>query len=122
MRIADCGMPSGNKNISFRNPNSTLRIKKKKEFKMSDEIWVFAEQREGKVRKVTFELLSVGAEFSKKIGSQVVAILLGSGLQEAAKSLTSFADKIYLMDDPSLASYTSEAYLINMAPLIKEHP
>ena len=88
---------------------------------MSNEIWVFVEQREGKVRKITFELLSAGAEFSKKTGSQLVAILLGSGLQETVKSLISFADKIYLIDDPSLASYTSEAYSINMAPLIKEH-
>ena len=88
---------------------------------MANEIWAFAEQQEGKVRKVTFELLSAGAVFSKKTGSQVAAILLGSGLQEAVKSLTPFADKIYLIDDPSLASYTSDAYLINMAPLIKEH-
>jgi len=88
---------------------------------MSDEIWVFAEQQQGKVRKVTFELLSAGAEFSKKIGSPLAAILLGSGLQEAAKSLTPFADKIYLMDDPSLASYTSDAYLVPMAQFIQEH-
>jgi electron transfer flavoprotein alpha subunit len=88
---------------------------------MANEIWVFAEQRDARVRKVTFELLSVGAEFSKKTGSQLAAILLGSGLQEAAKSLTPFADKIYLLDDPSLASYTSDAYLIHMAPFIKEH-
>ena len=88
---------------------------------MSNEIWVFVEQREGKVRKVTFELLSAGAEFSKKTGSQLAAILLGSGLQETVKSLSPFADKIYLVDDPSLASYTSEAYSINMAPLIKQH-
>ncbi len=88
---------------------------------MSNEIWVFAEQREGKVRKVTFELLSAGAEFSKKTNQAVGAVLLGNGLQEAVKSLTPFADKIYLMDDPALASYTSDAYLINMAPLIKEH-
>jgi len=88
---------------------------------MSNEIWVFAEQQEGKVRKVTYELLSAGAEFSKKIGSQVAAILLGSGLQQAIKNLTPFADKIYLIDDPSLAAYTSDAYLTNMAALIKEH-
>jgi electron transfer flavoprotein alpha subunit len=88
---------------------------------MPNEIWVLAEQQEGKVRKVTFELLSASVEFSKKTGSQVAAILLGSGLQEAVKRLTPFADKIYLMDDPALASYTSDAYLINMAPLIKEH-
>jgi len=88
---------------------------------MSNEIWVFAEQREGKVRKVTFELLSAGAEFSKMSNQAVGAVLLGNGLQEAVKSLTPFADKIYLMDDPALASYTSDAYLIQMAPLIKEH-
>jgi len=88
---------------------------------MPNEIWVFAEQREGKVRKVTFELLSAGAEFSKKSNQALGAVLLGYGLQEAVKSLTPFADKIYLMDDPALTSYTSDAYLINMAPLIKEH-
>ena len=88
---------------------------------MPNEIWVFAEQREGKVRKVAFELLSASAEFSKKTGSQVGAIILGSGLQEAVKTLTPFADKIYVIDDPALASYTSDSYLINMASLIKEH-
>ena len=88
---------------------------------MSDEIWVLAEQQEGRVRKVTFELLSAGAEFSEKTGSPLAAILLGSGLQDAAKNLTSFADKIYLMDDPSLTSYTSDAYLVRLALLIKEH-
>jgi electron transfer flavoprotein alpha subunit len=88
---------------------------------MSNEIWVFAEQREGKVRKVIFELLSAGAEFSKKSNQAVGAVLLGSGLQEAVKGLTPFADKIYLVDDSALASYTSDSYLFNMALLIKEH-
>ena len=88
---------------------------------VANEIWVFAEHREGKVRKVTFELLTAGAEFSKKTNQAVGVLLLGSGLQEAVKNLTPYADKIYLIDDPSLASYISEAYLINMAPLIKEH-
>jgi electron transfer flavoprotein alpha subunit len=88
---------------------------------MPNEIWVLAEQQEGKVRKVTFQLLSAGADFSKKTNQAVGVVLLGSGLQEAVKSLTPFADKIYLIDDPALASYTSDAYLINMAPLIKEH-
>jgi electron transfer flavoprotein alpha subunit len=88
---------------------------------MANEIWIFAEQQQGKVRKVTFELLSAGAEFARKTSSQIAAILLGCGLQEAVRSLTSFADKIYLVDDPSLASYTSDAYLFNLAPLIREH-
>ena len=88
---------------------------------MPNEIWVFAEQQEGKVRKVTFELLTAVAEFSKKTNQAVGTILLGSGLQQAVKGLTLYTDKIYLIDDPALASYTSDAYLVNMAPFIKEH-
>jgi electron transfer flavoprotein alpha subunit len=87
---------------------------------MPNEIWVFAEQQEGRVRKVTFELLTAVAELSKKTNQAVGAILLGSGLQQAVKGLTPYADKIYLIDDPALASYTSDAYLVNMAPFIKE--
>jgi electron transfer flavoprotein alpha subunit len=88
---------------------------------MPDEIWVFAEQQDGKVRKVGFELLTACVEFSKKTGLEVAALLLGSGLQEAVKSLAPFADKIYLIDDPGLTSYTSDVYLTNIAPLVKEH-
>ena len=103
-----------NPQSAFRNPKS------KEERSMSNEIWVFAEQQDGKVRKVAFELLSACAEFSKKTGQEVAAILLGSGLQEAVKSLTPFADKIYCVEDPTLASYTSDTYLTNMAPVVRE--
>ena len=88
---------------------------------MPDEIWIFAEQQEGKVRKVGFELLSAGVEFSKKTGQTVSALLLGSGLKNAVASLTPFADKIYLLDDPFLSSYTSDTYLENISRLVKEH-
>jgi electron transfer flavoprotein alpha subunit len=87
---------------------------------MANEIWILAEQQEGKVRKVTFELLAAGAEFSKKTKQAVAVLLLGSSLQEAVKGLTPYADKIYVADDPALASYTSDAYLAVMAPFIKE--
>ena len=88
---------------------------------MPNEIWIFAEQHEGKVRKVAFELLTAGAEFSKKTGQPVAALLLGSGLQEAIKSLIPFADKIYVVEDPVHSTYTSDAYLLSIAPLVKEH-
>ena len=87
---------------------------------MANEIWVVAEQQDGRVRKVTFELLTAGAEFSKKTNYSVGVLLLGSGLEEAVKALTPFADKIYLMNDPSLTPYTSDAYLMNIAPLVNE--
>ena len=88
---------------------------------MANEIWVFAEQQDGKVRKVAFELLTAGTEFSKKTGQEVAAILLGSGLQDAVNNLKRFADKIYLFDDPGLTPYISDIYLANIAELVMEH-
>jgi electron transfer flavoprotein alpha subunit len=88
---------------------------------MPNEIWVFAEQQDGKVRKVVFELLTASTEFSKKTGQEVAAILLGSGLQDAVNNLKRFADKIYLFDDPGFTPYTSDIYLANIATLVMEH-
>jgi len=87
---------------------------------MPNEIWVLAEHREGKAKKIVFELLSAGIEFSRKTGQEVAALLLGSGLEEAVKSLTPFADKIYMLDAPSFTPYTSDAYLTTIASLVKE--
>jgi electron transfer flavoprotein alpha subunit len=88
---------------------------------MANEIWVFAEQQDGKVRKVVFELLTASTEFSKKTGQEVAAILLGSGLQDAVNNLKRFADKIYLFDDPGFTPYTSDIYLANIAELVMEY-
>lgn len=88
---------------------------------MSDEIWVLAEHQDGKVKGITFELLSGGMEISKKTGQKVAALLLGSGLEETKKSLIPFADKIYLIENPLLSPYTSDAYESALLPLLKEH-
>jgi electron transfer flavoprotein alpha subunit len=88
---------------------------------MPNEIWIMAEQQEGKVRKVTFELLCAGIDFSKKTGQPVAVLLLGKGLEEAVKSLTPFADKIYLLDHPILSPYISDAYSSAISALIREH-
>lgn len=88
---------------------------------MPNDIWVLAEHQNGKIRKITFELLTAGIEFSKKTGREVAALLLGSGLQDAVNSLKPFADKIYLIDDLALNPYTSDTYLMNIGPLVKEH-
>ncbi len=54
---------------------------------MSNDIWVLAEHQDGRVKKVTYELLSASTQFSIKTGAKVTVILLGNSLQEAVKSL-----------------------------------
>jgi len=51
------------------------------------ETWIYAEQRRGKLARVSLELLSKGADLSGKLGSGLVAVLVGSGVENLAPEL-----------------------------------
>jgi electron transfer flavoprotein alpha subunit len=86
------------------------------------ETWIYAEQRRGKLARVSLELLSKGAELSGKLGSGLVCVLVGSGVDHLAPELVSHgADKVYVIDDPRLEHYQNQAYAAVIADLIKEH-
>ena len=88
---------------------------------MAKGIWVFAEVKEGNIRKITFELLSQGKKMAGKLGEELVAVLLGSGVEGLTGRLAEYADKVYWVDDPNLAQYTTDAYATVLTNLLKEH-
>jgi len=88
---------------------------------MAKGIWVFAEVKEGNIRKVSFELLSQGKKMAEKLGEELVAVLLGSGVEGLTGRLAEYADKVYWADDPALAQYTTDPYATVLANLLKEH-
>jgi electron transfer flavoprotein alpha subunit len=58
-------------------------------------VWVFAEQREGIVQKVSLELTGKGREIADKLGVPLTAVLLGSGVSGLASQLISYgADNV----------------------------
>ncbi len=74
-------------------------------------VWVFAEQREGKLLQVAVELLGEGRKLAEKIGCELCAILCGSGVENLAAELFEYgADKVYYADAPELKQYTTDAY------------
>jgi len=88
---------------------------------MAKGIWVFAEVKDGNIRKVGFELLSQGKKMAEKLGEELVAVLLGSGVEGLTGRLAEYADKVYWADDPALAQYTTDPYASVLANLLKEH-
>ncbi len=87
---------------------------------MGNNVLVIAEQRGGVLKKVTFELLGVGAALASRLGGSVEAALLGSGLDNLSEALAQHgAAKVYLADDPGLARYSSEGYCNTLAALIQ---
>ena len=86
---------------------------------MGNNVLVIAEQRDGILKKVAFEMLGAGAELAAALGGSVEAALLGSGLDGLPDTLAQYgATKVYVADDDSLASYSSEGYTDTLAAII----
>ena len=85
-------------------------------------LWVFAEQRGGKVQEVAFELLGEGRVLADRLGVELCAVLLGHQVKNCAATLFEHgADKVYMVDHPALAAYTAEPYAEAMSTLIRKY-
>lgn len=74
-------------------------------------VWVFAEQREGKIMPVVIELLGEGRKLADNIGTELSAVLCGDGVGDLAEELFAYgADKVYLAEDEELKTYRTDAY------------
>ncbi|EGT3606361.1 electron transfer flavoprotein subunit alpha/FixB family protein [Clostridium perfringens] len=74
-------------------------------------VWVFAEQREGQLQKVSLELLGEGRKIADKLGSKLTALLIGSKVQNLVEDLSRHgADEVVVVDAPELEHYTTDGY------------
>ena len=88
---------------------------------MQGEVWVFAEQEEGKLSEVPFELLGKARELADKLGVKVGAALLGHNVDHLAPELMKGgADVVHIVDDPKLAVFRTNAYRPAMVALLEE--
>ncbi len=84
-------------------------------------VWVFAEQREGELQKVSLELLGEGRTVADKLGVKLTAVLLGSNIEGLAKILAQHgADEVLVADDKNLEHYTTDAYTKVICDLASE--
>lgn len=85
-------------------------------------IWVFAEQREGKLADIAFELLGGARKLADKTGEEVCAILLGDKVSSLSEELAAYgADKVYVAESPLLKQYTNETYAPVLSSLVEKY-
>lgn len=85
------------------------------------DVWVFAEQRDGELQKVSLELLGKGREIANKVGTELTAILLGHQTDHIAKELIAYgADRVIAADHPLLGHFSTDAYTKVMCDIIKD--
>ena len=74
-------------------------------------IQVFAEQREGVVQNVAFELIGKARELADSIGEKVTAVLLGQNVANLSQELIAAgADRVLLVEHDLLKDYVTEQY------------
>lgn len=96
--------------------------KPKSDFSLYKDVWVFAEQKKGKVQSVAFELLGKGRELADKLGVNLCAVLLGDNVEEECKELIARgADIVYLVESPKLKSYQDDPYTKVITELISKY-
>lgn len=83
------------------------------------EIWVYIETDKGSIVNSSLELFTPALEMTAQTGGSVVAVVLGSGAAEAAKTLGAYgAARVIAVE---AGEYCPEAYTAAMAQLVKKY-
>ncbi len=83
-------------------------------------VWVYAEQRDGKLHAVSLELLGKAGELAENLNQEVSAVLLGEDVSHLAETLIGYgADHVILVENPCLRQYRTVPYTDAMEQLIR---
>ncbi|MCQ4636996.1 electron transfer flavoprotein subunit alpha/FixB family protein [Anaerovorax odorimutans] len=88
------------------------------------DVWVFTEQRQGKLMNVARQLLGEGYRLSREISkdTRVCAVLAGDGVDHLVDELYAYgADVVYQIDHFLLKEYTTDAYAKAMTDAIRTY-
>ncbi len=84
-------------------------------------VWVFAEQRDGKLLNVAVELLGEGRKIAEELDIELTAVLLGHKVDDLAETLVKYgADNVLYVDNELLEVYTTDGYSKVICQLIED--
>ena len=85
-------------------------------------VWVFCEQRQGKLMPTDFELISEGRKLADELDTKLYGILLGDQVEGIAKELGGYgADGVYVCENPLLKEYTTDGYTKVICEVVQEY-
>lgn len=86
---------------------------------MTKKVLVLTESKNGKLRNVSFEALTVAQQLTD--GGEVIAALFGTGVAGFVEEINQYGpDKVYVLENEELNTYTTDAYVQALTQLINE--
>jgi electron transfer flavoprotein alpha subunit len=91
------------------------------DYRMTGDILVFGEIRNGELKKVIKELVHGAGMISQGTGGSIDALLIGAGAEAEASKLADFGlRKIIAVGDEAVGGYSPEGYANVLAEVVKE--
>jgi electron transfer flavoprotein alpha subunit len=84
------------------------------------EVWTLAETRDGKLHTVSYELLAWGRDVADALSVPLASVVLGNNLPDPRTLFERGADKVYLVEDPDLERYRTDAWAGALKDLVEE--
>ncbi len=86
------------------------------------DVWVYCEQRDGKLMPTDFELISEGRRLADELGCKLRGILLGDNVEGLAAELGGYgADSVIVCNDKRLNVYTTDAYTAVITEMVEKY-
>jgi len=88
---------------------------------VAGEVWTYAEQRNGRLEHLAFELLTRGRSLADKLTTGLASIVIGSNIDRngITELFERGADKVYLVEDAKLEHYINDRYTNVLVHLIQ---
>ncbi|MEO0092864.1 MAG: electron transfer flavoprotein subunit alpha/FixB family protein [candidate division WOR-3 bacterium] len=84
-------------------------------------IVVLAEHRQGNLRDITFEMLTLAQALARQMNLKVQVLYLGKNNEANAETLANYADEVIVVEDALLANFNSEIYRKVIVSTLAEH-
>jgi electron transfer flavoprotein alpha subunit len=87
---------------------------------MAGNVLVFAERRDGQIKRASLEAVSVARKLADKLGGRVDVLALGPAASAGAAEVAQYgADRLFHVEDPRLELYAAQAYAACLAEAAK---
>ncbi|MGB9836268.1 MAG: FAD-binding protein [Candidatus Saccharicenans sp.] len=96
----------------------------KKEIKTDEYagVWVWVEQLNGQASSISWEMMGEGRKLADRRGSMLTACVLGHEVESLAREAIAYgADRVFLVDDPTLKVYRTDPYARALVELVKKY-
>lgn len=85
-------------------------------------VWFWVEQFRGQACSISWEMAGKGRELADELGTALTACVLGQGVEHIAQQAIYYgADRVFLVDDPTLSVYRTDPYAAVLVDLVRKY-